>query len=120
MSSLDNRTPPASPAQTDAEDAFDAEMVRRQYDEGEDGDLDALESALTRTSSLARPRSPSSRLTAILCEMDKLKCDMLVAMYCAVIGAENERVPQLAAMAQAAHDKEDERGLLLCLRLQRV
>ncbi|BGO99417.1 A-agglutinin anchorage subunit [Rhodotorula toruloides ATCC 204091] len=89
MSSLDNHTALTSPAQTDREDAFDAEMIRREHDEGEEADFDALE--------------------AILCEMDKLKRDMLVAMYRAVTGAEDERLKKLAAMAQAAHDKEDER-----------
>ncbi|BGP24310.1 A-agglutinin anchorage subunit [Rhodotorula toruloides] len=34
---------------------------------------------------------------------------MLVAMYRAVATAEDERLKKLAAMAQAAHDKEDER-----------
>ncbi|BGO91287.1 hypothetical protein NBRC10512_007024 [Rhodotorula toruloides] len=89
MSSPDDHTSPTSPAQTAAEAAFNAEMIRREHDEGEEADSNALE--------------------AILCEMDELKRDMLVAMYRAVTGAEDERLKKLAAMAQAAHDKEDER-----------
>lgn len=43
MSSPDDHTSPTSPAQTAAEAAFNAEMIRREHDEGEEADSNALE-----------------------------------------------------------------------------